>query len=183
MINVIGYEKGIKVKRNVACIGYFDGVHKGHQELIRRTVELSRLKGLEACLITFKPDPDEVISGKKNTHINSFKKRIKLFEKFGISTVIVIPFDEKLMKMSPSVFHQKILSKLNIDTLTCGFDFTFAYKGQGKAKDLMDMGMKVEVVPELKYYGKKISSTRIKKALEAGNVSLAEKMLGYEYGK
>ncbi|MBR0461545.1 MAG: FAD synthetase family protein [Erysipelotrichaceae bacterium] len=183
MINVIEYEKGIKVKRNVACIGYFDGVHRGHQELIKRTVALASSKGLEAALITFKPDPDEVIHRTRNSHINSFKKRIKLFEQFGIETVIIIPFDEETMRMSPEDFCHKILSKLNIDTLTCGFDFSFAYKGQGRAADLERLGMKVEVVPELKYYGKKISSTRIRKAIAEGKTELAEKMLGYEYRK
>lgn len=182
MIQVHEFTENIKIERNVACIGYFDGVHKGHQLLIKKTVEIANKKGLQPSLITFKPDPYEVIHKEKNKQLNNFDRRLKLFEKFGIKGVIVLPFDEKMMCLSKEDFYFKILAKLNIDTLICGEDFTYAYKGEGKGKDLKKY-MNVEVVKPLNYYGKKISSTRIKKAIKEGNLKFANKMLGYEYKK
>ena len=183
MMEVFEYKKSLKLKKNISCIGYFDGVHKGHQELIGRTVSLAEEKGMEPYLITFDPDPHEVISGKRVKQINSFKKRLKLFERYGIKGVIVIPFDEKMMRMTAYDFCEKILKKLNIDTLCCGFDFSFGYMGKGDVEELRRHGLNVEVVDEVTYYGKKISSSRIKEALAKGNVSLAERMLGHEYKK
>lgn len=182
MIKTYIFNKDIKLKRNVACIGYFDGVHKGHQLLIHKTILEANKKGLEPYLITFKPDPYEVINNKKAEHINSFKRRIQLFEQYGIKGVIVIPFDEELMRMNKDAFYEKILKKLNIETLICGEDFTYAYKGEGKPKDLKKK-QDVIIAEPLNYYGKKISSTRIKKALKEGKISFANKMLGYEYQK
>ena len=182
MIKTYVFDKKLKLERNVACIGYFDGVHRGHQLLINKTVEEANKKGLVPYLITFKPDPYEVITNKKSEPINSFNKRLKLFEHYGIKGVVIIPFDEELMKMNKDEFYDKVLRKLNIKTLICGEDFTYAYKGQGKAKDLKKK-QDVIIIKSLNYYGKKISSTRIKKALKEGNISLANKMLGYEYQK
>ena len=182
MIKTYVFGKDRKLERNVACIGYFDGVHRGHQLLIKKAVEEANKKGVKPYLITFKPDPYEVITKKKAENINSFNKRLKLFEQFGIKGVIIIPFDEELMKMNKDEFYEKVLKKLNNETLVCGEDFTYAYKGQGKAKDLKKK-QDVIIVESLNYYGKKISSTRIKKALKEGKISLANKMLGYEYQK
>lgn len=182
MIKTYVFGKDRKLERNVACIGYFDGVHRGHQALINKTVELASKKGLEPCLITFKPDPYEVITKKKAENINSFNKRLKLFEHYGIKGVIIIPFDEELMRMNKDDFYDKVLKRLNIDTLVCGEDFTYAHKGEGKPKDLKKK-LDLIVVKPVNYYGKKISSTRIKKALKEGKISFANKMLGYEYQK
>lgn len=183
MIEEYHYHKGLKIKKNVACIGYFDGVHKGHQLLINETVKIAKQKNLKAYLITFDPDPTIVINKKDNEQLNTYKRRKRLFESFGIEGIIIIPFDEKMMKMSKDDFCQKILKKLNIDTLICGEDFSFGYKGEGKAKDLKLLNINVIIIKALNYYGKKISSTRIKKAIKDGNYQLANKMLGYEYKK
>lgn len=176
---VFGIDNDIPL--NVACIGYFDGVHKGHQELIKKTIEIANKNNLLPFVITFDPSPSKVIYGSKVKELTTLNKKLKLFKSFGIKGVIIIPFDEELMKLSVDEFKDKIFSKLNTNTLVCGFDFTYAYKGKGNYKTLISQGINVVKVPEYKYYGKKISSTRIREELNKGNIKLVNKMLGYEY--
>lgn len=183
MIKKYVYDENIKIDRNVACIGFFDGVHIGHQELINKTIALARKKGIEANIITFNPDPLDVIGGKKNKHINSFKERIALFNKFGLDNVVVIPFSEDIMNLSSNDFIKKVLLKLSIETLVCGFDFTFGKKGLGNPDTLIKKGINTLVIEEKKYYGKKVSSTRIKDEIKKENYRLVNKLLGYEYRK
>ena len=87
------------------------------------------------------------------------------------------------MRLSPIDFKKKILDKLNIKVLVCGFDFTYGYKGSGNVDTLKDTNINLCVVPEFKYYGKKISSTRIRSELEKGNIDFVNRMLGYEFKK
>lgn len=174
----------IELADNVACIGFFDGVHKGHQALIKKTVELANKKKVNPTLITFYPDPADLISNSKNKHINNLNKRIKLFKEFGIKEVIIINFDREVMTLDRAAFVDKYLKKFNLKGLVCGFDFHYGYKGLGDYKSLkndLKVVCPVYMVEEVKYYGKKISSTRIKEELSKNNIKLAEKLLGYKY--
>ena len=177
------FDKYVKVKSNVSCIGSFDGVHKGHQELIKKTIELASIKNIEPYVITFDKDPDLVIKKNDLFVLTSLDEKIKLFEKFGIKGVIIIPFNEELMKMEASLFKSEILDKLSIDTLVCGSDFSFGYLGKGNYEMLRKQGMNVEVVEDYIYGDNKVSSTRIRSEIKKGNFVLANKMLGYEYKK
>ena len=183
MIEKYVFDKYVKVKSNVSCIGSFDGVHKGHQELIKKTIELASIKNIEPYVITFDKDPDLVIKKNDLFVLTSLDEKIKLFEKFGIKGVIIIPFNDELMKMDAFSFKNEILDKLNIDTLVCGNDFSFGYMGKGNYEMLRKQGMNVEVLDDYIYDGEKISSTRIRKEIKKGNFTLANKMLGYEYKK
>lgn len=175
------FNKDTDIPKNVACIGYFDGVHKGHQELIKKTIEIANKKGLEPFVITFNPSPSKVIHKSTYKELTTLNEKIKLFKSFGIKGVIIIPFNEELMKLSVNEFKKEIFDKLNTDTLVCGFDFTYAYKGEGNYNTLKRQGIKVKRVNEYKYYGKKVSSSRIREELTKGNINLVNKMLGYEY--
>lgn len=182
MIDKLIFDKNIHLERNVACIGCFDGVHRGHQELLKETVRLAKQKGIIPIVITFDPDPIEVF-GKGHLMLTSLEERIKIFEEFGIKEVVILKFDEELMHKSADSFKKDILDKSNIDTLVCGFDFTYAYKGQGNVETLKKDGINLKVIPEFKYYGKKISSSRIRKELLKGDYKFVNRMLGYEYKK
>lgn len=168
--------------RAVACIGYFDGVHLGHQQLITKTVsEAKRLK-IKSAVICFEPDPVNLIIGKKNKHILSYKNRLAAFESYGIEQVIVIRFDDDFMKLSPISFINNYLNKFNLEELICGFDYTFGYKAKGDGSLLKQRAnFKTLVIEEKKYLGEKISSTRIKQAFISGDFSLTNKLLGYQY--
>lgn len=168
------------IEDNVSCIGYFDGVHRGHQALIKVCKDLAKMNNLKSMVICFDPDPRDIISNCKNSHLLSFKDRLDAFKELGVDIVCIIKFDEELMKKEPLKFIEDILLKLNIKTLVCGFDFSFGYKGKGNTK-LLSKYLNTVVIDEIKLYSKKISSTRIKEAINKGNFKLSNKLLGYNY--
>lgn len=171
-----------KLKPNVACIGYFDGVHIGHQKLIKETIKHAKKLNVKSSLICFDPDPLDIIYSIKNTHLLSYKNRINVIESFGIDQIIIIKFDEKFMNISPSSFIKNYLEKLNIQKLICGYDFTFGYKGKGNIKNLQkSKKFETIVINECKLYGKKVSTTRIKEELYKGNFKLVNRLLGWDY--
>lgn len=174
----------VEIPKNVSCIGFFDGVHLGHQALIKKTVELAKEKKVKPFLITFYPDPADIISSKKTKHINTLNRRIELFEKFEIDSVIIIEFDKEVMSIDEKEFTNLYLKNLNLKGLVCGYDFHYGYKGLGDHKTLkkeMKEVCPVYMVDEVKYYGKKVSSTRIKEEIEKKNYKLVDKLLGYKY--
>ena len=96
--------------------------------------------------------------------------------------MIIISFDEQLMKMEAKEFIEKYLNRMNIEELVSGFDFSFGYKGSGNNKLLKKYGnFKNIIIPEHTHFGKKVSSSRIKDELNKGNLKLVDKLLGYPY--
>lgn len=183
---VIKYIKNDNVpelKPSIACIGYFDCVHIGHQKLIKETIKQAKKFKVKSTLICFNPDPVDIITGKKNTHILDYKTRLSNIETYGIDQVLVIKFDKDLMKLSGNSFISKYLNKMNIIKLVCGFDFTFGYKGFGNVETLKKCNkFETIIIDECKYRGTKVSTTRIKDELINGNFKLVNKLLGYDYG-
>lgn len=174
-------EKDIpKLDQNISCIGYFDGVHRGHQVLINKTIEIAKQKNLKSMVICFDPDPDEIINSTNSKHVLSLKDRLISFENLGIDEVCIIKFNKKLMNLKPETFIKKYLLKMNIDTLVFGFDFSFGFKGQGNGKTL-EKYLNTISIPAVNYYNKKISTTRIKQAIYEGNFKLTKRLLGYKY--
>ena len=171
-----------KLKESVACIGFFDGLHLGHQKLIDRTIKEANKLNLTPTLICFNPDPDDVIKNKDNKHLLSFDYRLDFIRQLGIEQVIIIDFDRNLMKLSALDFIDNYLNKMNIKKLICGYDFSFGYKGLGNADLLKKYGdFKTIVIPEYKVNNIKVSSTRIKKEIINGNFKDAYSLLGYYY--
>ena len=184
MVKIINIDNNfnINLDSNVACIGYFDGIHLGHKQLILKTIKEANKLGLKSTVICFKTDSNTSISGKTNKYILSFEDRINKFKEYGIDQVIVIRFNNEFMKISPEDFIKDYLNKFNLKKLICGFDYTFGYMAKGNYELLKKLGnFETIVIEEKKYYDKKISSTRIKEALNKGNFRLVDKLLGYEY--
>lgn len=169
-------------ERSVACIGYFDGMHKGHQKLIRETVLQAEKTGCIPALICFDPDPSEVILNRKQEHLFSDEERYAIASSMGIEKIMIIPFDRDFMELSASGFIRECLEQMNLKKLICGCDFSFGKGAEGDA-DLLKNRSSFEtiVVAEERYEGRKISSTWIKETVKEGNFSLSEKLLGFPY--
>lgn len=182
VVKYININSKLNFKPNVACIGYFDGVHIGHQKLILETIKEAKKLNIASTIICFSPDPNDIIYGTKNRHLTRLKDRLSIFENLGIDNVVVFRFNNDFMRITPTKFIINYLNKMNITKLICGYDFHFGYKGKGDCRLLKEKGdFSLKVVPECKYRGIKVSSTRIKESLSKGDFRLVYKLLGYNY--
>lgn len=168
-----------------ACIGYFDGVHLGHQALIRRTVETARKNGSEPSLITFDPDPWVAIKGIDPStirHISTFRERLDRIVELGIVNVIILKFTHEMSALSSQEFCTQILGRLNIQAMICGFDFHYGYMGKGNGETLQkELQVPVHIVEAVEDEKGKISSTRITQAIQSGDMDEVRHLLGTDY--
>ena len=166
-----------------ACIGYFDGMHVGHQALIRRTIELAEKHGCESALITFDPDPWVTVRGIQNVkHITTLRQRINMAVSFGIQNVIKLKFSKEMSMLEPSEFTSRILGHLRLRAIVCGFDFRYGKNGAGSAETLRQaLTCETSVIEAVSDSQGKISSTRIEQALVKGDIRAVNRMLGYRY--
>lgn len=166
----------------VACIGYFDGLHLGHQALINKVIALAKQKNKVPTCICFDVDPWEVVKKNTNlTHITPNSERFSQLAQMGIERCYVLHFDEAMMRLSVFAFINEILCQLHLDTLVCGSDFHFAHKGEGDCLALQNQSFALEIVPPLMDGDKKISSSTIEEYLLAGKIEKANALLGRAY--
>ena len=171
-------------KPRAICLGYFDGIHLGHQELILKTVEEARKNNLVPTFFTFDPDPNFVLGFKsKNEMIMPLIERFEMVKKLGIEDIVVVNFNKDVMNLEPNEFIDALLNELNVKNITVGFDFSFGKKGKGKVKDLLALepSVKVNVINELKINDKKVSSSYIIEDIKNGEVENLTQTLGRLY--
>lgn len=163
----------------VVCLGFFDGVHRGHAALIAAGKEIARRKELPLRVHTFNAMP-----GLKGAPLTDLPERKALLLAAGADEVAVSPFDEAMRRMPGDEFFRRVvLSQLNARHVVCGDDHRFGYKGGWGVTELEAMcrqsGIGLTVVPQiLLENGLRISSSAIRAALQKGDFALAEAMLG-----
>lgn len=177
-----------EAKDPVVTIGTFDGVHLGHQEVISELKRISALSGGDSVVFTFEPHPRIVISPQEDSLrlLSTKDEKIRLMEKIGIDHLVIYPFTIEFSKLSYNDFVTNILvEKMKISSLVVGYDHRF---GQGRKGDFNSLEMlsnklnfKVEQLSQLLVDNKVVSSTKIRLALEAGDISKANHFLGYRY--
>lgn len=180
----IGMDHADEIKEPItACIGYFDGLHLGHQKLVECVVETAKQTNTQPSLITFEPDPWKVIKHIEHIpHITPMKKRMEIGEQLGIKNWIILDFTKRMADLSVEGFHQEVLGKLNLHTLVCGYDFHYAGMGKGSVETLLQQkAFDVHVVEEVDSEHQKISSTRIERLLCDGNMEKAAAIMGRYY--
>lgn len=167
----------------VMCIGYFDGIHLGHQQLIINTVKIAQQQNMEPVLFTFDPSPSKVLNKRKYFgELTSLQDRDKLLQSMGINTLVVMDFNSQTMMKSPDDFIREIIIKMNVKTLVCGFDFRFGHLGKGNAKTLQNCTeFNTIVIPSFDYDGAKVSTSRIVELLKNKSVNKANSLLGHNY--
>ncbi len=174
-------------KNAVITIGTFDGVHLGHQQIIKQLISEANAVNGETVIITFHPHPRKVVAGKSPVSIlNTLEEKIALLNDRGIEHVVVIPFDEAFANQSAQDYVANFLvKKFNPHTIIIGYDHRF---GKGRAGDyhlLEDLGLKynykVKEIPERVLNDVIISSTKVREALLIGDIITASNLLGYPY--
>ena len=171
----------------VATVGFFDGVHRGHTYLINRVVEEAKAMGLLSVVITFDKHPREVLNHDcKPELLCTLDSKLLLLSRTGIDQVVVLPFDEKMARMSAHDFMQTILkARLNVRKLVVGYDNRFGYRCSEGIDDYIRYGreMDMEVVRNQNFVLNDInvSSSVIRNYIRQGEIQLANQCLGYPY--
>ncbi|MBD0380309.1 bifunctional riboflavin kinase/FAD synthetase [Paenibacillus sedimenti] len=175
----------IYVGKQVVAIGDFDGVHLGHREVIGRAIQTAERLRLPAAIMTFHPHPRAVMGQDKYTELlTPMKKKMELFASLGVNHVYIVTFDASLMRLSPEQFVDQVLHRLGVDSVICGFDFTFGYQGKGTPDSLCELShgkFSVEVVRPFHMDGEKVSSTLIRESLQHGDIETVTRLLGRPY--
>lgn len=168
-------------------MGSFDGVHLGHQAIIKRLIEKSKEKKRVGLLVTYEPHPQSVVAPDDAPELlTTLEEKLKLFEELGVEETVVMNFDEELKELSPDEFVEKILvDKLNVGDLVVGDDHAFGKDRTGKIDLLRKTSsiydFELEVISAFYADGVKVSSSRIRKDLKGGRFDKAIAMLGHSY--
>jgi len=172
---------------SVVTIGSFDGVHRGHQAIIRVAVQRAQRFGMPAVAVTFDRHPQEVLQPQHPPlYLSSLTSRLHLLLQTGLRDVMVLRFDQQFATLHPEAFLQLVLQRrLNARHIVVGSDFRFGHQRLGDVAYLKEaegrFGFSVEAVPDVLYLGERISSSRIRRALLEGDVQHAAAMLGRAY--
>lgn len=186
MDTITSIEKIEAIKESVVTIGNFDGLHRGHQVLIKKTKEYAKVNNITSVIFTFKNHPVNYFRpGFLKNIITNEEKEIML-KSMGIDFIINIEFDEYIAKISARKFVKEILlDKLKAKKIIVGHDFTFARNKEGDIKLLQELskeyGFYLEIVNPIKIDNVRISSTYIRKLINDGNIEDVYKYLGRNY--
>lgn len=166
----------------VCAIGFFDGIHKGHQYVLQTAKDIAKRLNKKLAVMTFTPHPSVVIRGNqtKFTYLNTFDQKKKILSDFGVDILYVIHFDSTVARLEPQVFIDQYIVGLNISQLVCGFDFTYGYRGAGNVNTLISHSKErfgIHVVEKYHEDNEKVSSTRIRNLLAEGKVEEASILL------
>jgi riboflavin kinase/FMN adenylyltransferase len=166
-------------------IGVFDGVHRGHQAILRQLVEGAHAAGSPAGVLTFAHHPAEVLGHRDLKCLTTPEERAELLSQLGVDAVITHPFDEQVAALSAAEFMRPIKERLGLSRLLIGYDFALGRGREGNASRLAEigreMGFTVQVVEAVSDESGLISSTVIRKLVSVGDVVDAAKMLGHPY--
>ncbi len=167
-------------------IGNFDGVHLGHQALLKRLLEAAKSRGIPSAVVIFEPHPREFFTPEQApTRLTSLREKLELLAELGVDRVHICRFNKQFAKMSASDFIDALHKNLAVKYVLIGDDFRF---GSGRSGDFALMekiagqqGFKVEAMHSVLHEGLRVSSTAVRAALAGGNLRTANKYLGRPY--
>ncbi len=166
-------------------IGVFDGVHRGHRQILRKLVDEAHAHSEPAVVLTFYPHPASVLSGQDIKCLTTPEERADLLGSLGVDYVVTQRFTRDLSTATAYEYMDRLRQSLGLKHLLIGYDFALGRGREGNASRLAEIGQSmdysVEVVPALGDESGVISSTEIRKLVSTGNVGEASKLLGYDY--
>ena len=172
----------METNKYIYALGFFDGMHLGHQALLKACRELAAKTGYPAGVITFEGHPRALIAGNQPLLLNTNEDRMRLLQSFGAEKVVFLPFDRQLMTTHWSEFLAQITDSAGF---VCGSDFRFGAGGNGTAKKLAaycdSRGLACAIVPQQMIGDIRVSSTHIRRLLELGEMEEAVRFLGHPH--
>jgi riboflavin kinase/FMN adenylyltransferase len=176
-----------KFTNTIITLGNFDGIHLGHQELIKMVIKRARETGALGLVVTFRPHPLKVLAPEKCPPLISiYEEKIQLFEMLGIDVLVKIPFSLEFSSMTPTDFVKNILCDLlGGKEIFVGYNYRFGKNRDGNIHMLRDLGeqlgFRVREVEQVSLDSEVISSTKIRHLLKEGEVEHAARLLGRHY--
>ena len=168
-MNVARDPSGLPVARRSVAVGTFDGVHRGH----RQVIDAAGRAGLRTGVVTFDPHPRAVLGGRVEL-LATLQRRLELFADAGVEDVLVLPFDEQLAALPAEEFAERMLRGIGAETVAAGETFRFGRGREGDLDLLTRLGFDVRRVPLLE----QVSSSRVRELLHAGELERAAALLG-----
>ncbi len=173
----------LKGQRTAIALGTFDGVHIGHQSIIRQAMGLAKKHGLLSVVFTFSNHPLSVVAPERvPVQIGDNISKAAFLEEMGVDLLLNVAFSEKLSKQTPEEFLERLKDCCNAKFVVTGPNFTFGYKGKGNARMLGRVagsyGFKAEIGEAVQLNGRMVSSTRIRGLIEDGELELTNEYLG-----
>jgi riboflavin kinase / FMN adenylyltransferase len=169
--------------RCALTIGNFDGVHRGHRALIDRVIAKASEARLTSCVLTFEPHPREFFAGASApARVTRLRDKLELMAQAGVEHVHVARFDARFAALPAQRFIDDVLVRgLGVQWLIVGRDFRFGAGRKGDFSTLEQHGFAVEAMPDVQFEGKRVSSSAVRAALNAGDLRGAERLLGHPY--
>jgi len=165
------------------AIGNFDGVHLGHQALLKRLIAIAQLQHLKSVVMTFEPHPREFFTpDQAPTRLTSLREKLELFAEAGVEQVYVCQFNNRFAKITAEAFMQTIMrDALNARSVLVGQDFRFGAGRKGTVADFEAAGFNLVNLPNVEHNGQRVSSTAVREALAKGDLVMATTLLGRPY--
>jgi riboflavin kinase/FMN adenylyltransferase len=168
---------------SVVTIGVFDGVHRGHQHLIGQLISHGRETDRTPVVITFYPYPDTILRGVRTGYYLTLPdEKAALLGSLGVEVIVTIPFSEEVRQMRAGEFVRQMLEHLRMESLWVGTDFAMGYKREGNVAFLTEQSkqhdFELKAIDLMDANGEQVSSTRIRQALDGGDVAEAARLLG-----
>ncbi len=175
----------VSLKNSWLTIGVFDGVHRGHQQILKSLTAGAREHSVPAVVLTFNPHPAKLFGRSEIRLLTLPDERVQLFDSFGVDVTVIHPFNREVANTSAFDFMQSLRKHLGVSHLILGYDSTLGKNREGDATRLREIGRElgytVEVVSALSDESGVISSTEIRKLIETGNVAEAARLMGHLY--
>ncbi|WLR52382.1 bifunctional riboflavin kinase/FAD synthetase [Bacillus tianshenii] len=175
-----------KAEPKVLALGFFDGVHRGHQQVIQTAKQIADEKAIKSAVMTFHPHPSVVLrKGKQHVrYITPPQEKAEQIEKLGIDILYIVKFDHGLSDLLPQEFVDEFLIRLNVKHVVAGFDFSYGRLGKGKMETLpfhSRGNFAQTTVGKVEKGSEKVSSTLIRQKIESGEVDELSQLLGRPY--
>ncbi|MCD6317827.1 bifunctional riboflavin kinase/FAD synthetase [Candidatus Aerophobetes bacterium] len=169
-------------ERVVLTIGFFDGVHLGHQKIIGDVVKEAKLRGIKSCVVTLDRHPSKLFSHRSVPLLTSQEEKERIMYQLGVDLVQIFPFTLRFASLSPYQFLCKLKQSFNFEQIIVGEDFVFGQGRKGNVKLLHqvknDFGYELVAIPSLKLKGEKISSSLLRQWLGKGEIEKVTRWMG-----
>ena len=185
-MKLLTHERQWRGGETVVAFGMFDGVHEGHARLMRTANELAALYDLTSVVYTFSSHPMATFAPDRvPPQLETRSEKVRTIAQLGVDVAVLRPFDRAYAALPPEEFVHSFAEALHPRHVVIGFNYSFGCKGAGRAEDMIRLGetfgFETHVVPEVQIGGLPVSSTRIRAAVQEGDMEEAERLLGRPY--